>query len=41
MRDDVAHLDELDLRKAIPAGLVGARGPKVSSAVKKLSETKK
>ena len=30
----VAHLDELDLRKAIPAGLVGARGPRVSSALK-------
>jgi len=30
----VAHLDELDLRKAIPAGLVGARGPKVQAAVK-------
>lgn len=29
-----AHLDDLDLRKAIPAGLVGARGPKVHSSVK-------
>lgn len=34
MWDDVSHLDELDLRKAIPAGLVGARGPKVHSSVK-------
>lgn len=37
LHGEFAHLDELDLRKAIPAGLVGARGPKVSSAVKKLS----
>lgn len=29
-----AHLDELDLRKAIPAGLVGGRGPKVHSSIK-------
>jgi len=31
----VAHLDELDLRKACPASLVGGRGPKVSSQLKK------
>jgi hypothetical protein len=30
----VAHLDELDLRKAIPAGLVGGRGPRVLPSVK-------
>lgn len=30
----VAHLDELDLRKATPASLVGGRGPKVSPALK-------
>lgn len=33
MWDD--HLDELDLRKATPACLVGGRGPKVSSQLKK------
>lgn len=31
----VAHLDELDLRKATPASLVGARGPRVSHQLKK------
>jgi|GEM_PF-842538 len=31
----VAHLDELDLRKACPASLVGGRGPKVSPQLKK------
>lgn len=31
----VAHLDDLDLRKATPAALVGCRGPRVSHQLKK------
>lgn len=31
----VAHLDELDLRKACPASLVGSRGPKINPQLKK------
>jgi integrase/recombinase XerD len=30
----VAHLDDLDLRKATPAFLVGAKGPRVSPSIK-------
>ena len=31
----VSHLDDLDLRKATPAALVGGKGPRVSSQLKK------
>ena len=31
----VSHLDDLDLRKACPASLVGSRGPRVSPQLKK------
>lgn len=31
----VSHLDDLDLRKATPAGLVGGKGPRVSPQIKK------
>lgn len=34
----VAHLDDLDLRKATPACLVGGKGPRVSSVVKNLKK---
>jgi len=33
----VAHLDDLDLRCATPASLVGGRGPKVSPQLKKIA----